>query len=79
MATTFRATRVITYTGTEADIRRHLKNTLLSAQREVKPGDVVPGLGMIFGSPQAPQVTISLDSETWCELPPPLLPMEVDG
>jgi len=53
-------TRVITYEGPEADIRRHLESALLSWQSVVRPGDNVPYIGPIHAQWGAPQVTISL-------------------
>lgn len=59
--------RVIEYEGPAADVAMALRRTLLSAQKVVRPGDLVPGIGLIGAGPRAPKVTISLTAEELVE------------
>lgn len=59
-----RVRRLIEYEGSVADVEKALSLALLSVQREVEPGDVLPGIGAIAAHPGAPQVTIRLIAET---------------
>jgi hypothetical protein len=61
---TVKVRRTIEYSGTTADIEKHLANTLLAHQRVVRPGDTVPGIGLVMAAAGAPRVTIRLVSET---------------
>jgi len=56
--------RLIEYEGPVADVEEALSRALLSAQREIGPGDVVPGVGPIHSADDAPKVTLRLIAET---------------
>lgn len=58
-----RIRRVIEYEGSEADVAKVLERALLTAQREIRPGDRVPRVGFIHAGLGAPQVVIRLISE----------------